>query len=124
MKLARIAGLLLLAAGSLAARAEVSGSYSGSYELQTRNGVRNVGVKLDVLEVKGENVKAKVLMSANDACSGEYPMAGKLKKAHLTLHSTQKSGRAGDCTFSLSGDFEGDKLVGKTGGGRTLILTK
>jgi hypothetical protein len=79
----------------------------------------------DVQEVaKDGKVTGEVLMSNNGACDGTYPMAGKLAASSLSLKSTKKSGRAGDCSFGMNLRLEGDKLAGKTTGGRAITLTK
>lgn len=118
---------LLLSFGSVDATADavLAGTYKGSYQLATRTGNTNVGITLDVKEVSKEGkVKGEVLMSNNGACDGTYPMGGNLAAGKISLKSTKKSGRASDCSFGMNLRLEGDKLVGKTAGGRAITLSK
>ena len=117
---------LLLASGAAAsADAVLAGKYKGNYTLATRTGNVDVGITLDVKEVaKDGKVTGDVLMTNNGACDGTYPMGGKLAASNLSLKSTKKSGRAGDCSFGMNLKLQGDKLVGKTTGGRAITLAK
>ena len=114
---------------AMAQESKLAGKYTGSYTLKTRTGDTQVGVKLDVKEVDGNKVKGTAELQGSGACDGTYPMAGKLIKASLTtsslsLKSTEKGGRAKDCSFGVNLKPDGDKLVGKTAGGRSITFTK
>jgi hypothetical protein len=119
-----LAALLAAATLAYAATPLAPGTYTGGYELSTRTGNTTVGIALEVTEVKKDKVAGTLRMSKNGACDGEYPMAGTYKDGTLAMKSTKKSGRAGDCSFNFKAKNEGDKLVGKTGGGRELTLKK
>ena len=124
MKRTVIATLCMPALAALAADTLAPGKYAGGYELQTRTGPARVSIQLDIAEVKNDKVTGTVAMIGSGGCDGDYPMEGKYSKGSLSLRSTQKSGRAGDCSFNFKVKPEGDKLVGKTGGGRDLTLAK
>lgn len=116
--------LATFAIGSAAAQSNLVGKYNGSYTLKTRTGDTQVGVRLDVKEVQGDKVKGTAELNGTGGCDGAYPMEGKLSKARLSLKSTEKSGRAKDCSFGVNLKQDGDKLVGKTAGGRELTLAR
>jgi hypothetical protein len=124
MKRIVLAALSLAALGATAAEPPAPGKYSGGYDLQSRTGVSHVSVVLDVKEVAKDKVSGTVAMNGTGGCDGDYPMEGRYLNDELSLKSTKKSGRAGDCAFSMKVKPEGDSLVGKTGGGRDLTLKK
>jgi hypothetical protein len=116
--------LAFAAPHALAADALEPGKYTGAYDVQTRTGSGSVGVDLDIKEVKAGKVKAVALVSRNGACDGEYTMEGTYKAGKLSLKATQRAGRSGDCNFGFTASPDGNKLVGKTAGGRALTLAK
>jgi len=124
MKRSLFAAFALSALAAGAADTLAPGKYAGTYDLQTRTGPVQVSIQLDITEVKKDHVAGTVAMMGSGGCDGDYKMAGKYAKGSLSLKSTEKSGRAHDCNFNFKVKPEGDKLVGKTGGGRDLTLTK
>ena len=124
MKRAIPAAVSMAALAAVAADALAPGKYSGGYELQSRTGMIPVAVVLDIKEVSKDKVKGTVLMNGTGGCDGDYPMEGRYRKGELSMKSTEKRGRANDCGFTMKAKLEGDKLVGKTGGGRDLTLKR
>ncbi len=99
------------------------GTYSGSYMGRGPMGDTQVGVQLIVVSVDDGLVKGTAKQFGGP-CVGEYPMQGKFEDNKLVMKATAKGGRAGDCSFSFNGVREGNKLVGATGLGRPLQLSK
>ena len=124
MKRTLLAALALAAFPAAAADTLATGKYSGNYEIQSRTGPVTASVVVDIKEVSKDKVTATGTVQGTTGCDGDFPMDGKFSKGTLSLKSTQKYGRAGDCTFNFKVKPEGNKLVGKTGGGRALTLTK
>jgi hypothetical protein len=106
----------------------VVGTYSGSYTFPGPVGDTPLGVKLVITDVDGDGVvKGRVELNSRGPCAGDYPMLGKLQEKKLVMRSTEKRGRAGDCSFSFNVVADGNKLIGTTGTsgtGRPLQLSR
>lgn len=124
MKRTLLAAIVASAFAATAADTLAPGKYSGNYEIQSRTGPVTASVVVDIKEVTKDKVTATSTVNGTGGCDGDVPMEGKFTKGTLSLKSTQKYGRAGDCTFNFKVKPEGDKLVGKTGGGRDLTLSR
>jgi hypothetical protein len=125
------AALLALGTASAAlAQADLVGKYSGTYTRTTREGDALVGVVLEVREVVDGKVKGTVQTwgassdSGSGGCDGTYPVEGTLAGSTLRLRTTAQGGPAKDCWFTVGLMVEGDRLVGKTRGGRPVRLRK
>jgi hypothetical protein len=120
---------IVLACATAFAQAPLSGTYSGSYIFPGIRGDTLLGVRFIVSDVDSNGtVNGKIELSSRGACAGDYPMRGKLEGNKLVMRSTQKGGRASDCSFSFNGVMDGNKIVGSTGAtegeGRPLQLAK
>ena len=124
MKRSLLAAFALSALAASGADTLAPGKYAGNYEIQSRTGPVTASVVLEIKEVTKDKVTATSTVNGTGGCDGDVPMEGKYSHGMLSLKSTHKYGRAGDCTFNFKVKLEGDKLVGKTGGGRALTLTK
>lgn len=103
---------------------DIVGKYSGSYQTENPNGSTvSVGVELTISKVENGIVSGTLKRFAADACRGDYVMMGKFNGETLGLRS-QKGGTTGDCTFSMSGKVEGNKVVGTVFGKRPLQMTR
>ena len=120
---------LALACAALA-QPNIAGKYSGNYTRTTREGDALVGVILEIREVVDGKVKGTVQTwgaasdSGSGGCDGTYPVEGTLTDNTLRLRTTAQGGRAKDCWFTVGLMVEGDRLVGKTQGGRPVRLRK
>ena len=107
---------------SLPALNAVLGNYSGNYMGTSGRGDRLQGITLEITSIEGENVKGKAvrmevpLPGWPAMCNGNYNLQGTLKGNALALHSTGKSGAAGDCSMALQLTVSGRKLVGTVDG--------
>ena len=100
------------------------GTWTGSYPFPGPVGPIQLGVQLIIASVENGLAKGTATLSTRGPCSGEYPMEGKSEDNKLSMKATAKGGRFGDCSFSFNVVREGNKLVGTTGTGRSLQLSK
>lgn len=119
-----VAGIAL--AGAIAqAQDSLVGTYTGAYSASSPTGnTRQNGVKLVIDSAENGVVRGTATLDTGGPCSGNYAMAGKLAGGRLVMRSTRQSGAAGDCPFGLNVAMEGNKLVGSTGGGYPIQLSK
>lgn len=100
------------------------GTYRGSYPVFTSMGGVQVGVQLIIASDENGIVKGTATTYSKHPCAGTYPMEGKRDGNNLVLIATAKGGRAGDCSFRLNLAQEANKLVGTTGLGNPIELSK
>ena len=100
------------------------GTWTGNYTFPGRRGDTLLGVRLQIASAEDGVVKGVATLSTRGACAGDYPMAGKYEENKLSMRATAKGGTAGDCSFSFNVVREGNRLVGTTGGGRPLQLSR
>lgn len=120
-----VAGLVVLLAVPLHLHAQDSpvGKYSGTFTVPTLTGDRQIGLELTIASVEGGKVKGAA-RSYSRSCGGDFPVEGTYEGSKLEIRSTAKFGPAGDCSFRMRLTVEGNKLVGETGGGRPIQLSK
>ena len=101
------------------------GTYNGSYTYPGGRGHSPISATVQLIIASVENGVAKgTATTFQNASAGEYPMEGKIDGNKLTMKSTAKGGRTGDCTFGFNVTQEGGKFVGTTGSGYPLQLSK
>ena len=118
---------VLSVAASAYAQDALVGKYTGSYALAVRDKEITVRLTLVIASVEDGVVKGTATTASSGSrppCDGDYPMAGKYEGNKLQLHATQKGGRTGDCSLALNLTVEGNKLVGTTGTGSQVQLSK
>lgn len=113
----------VFACGSVYAQDSLVGKWSGSFSIQTSRGEIKVGVELTIASVENGKVKGTAT-SYSKSCGGQYEMQGTYQDDKLALKSANKSGGAGDCWFGLKLTVDGNKLVGTTGVGSPIQLSK
>ncbi len=123
-----IAGVMFMAT-CVYAQESLSGRYTGNLLVNTQSqGTQSVGLALVIDSVEGGVVKGTATRFATGkvgrGCAGSFPMEGKLEDKKLALHSTGKSGGAGDCSLRLNLSVEGNKLIGTSGGGNAIELSR
>jgi hypothetical protein len=101
----------------------LSGTYSGTFDSQTRHGAQPVAVSLTIDKVEGDEVSATARLPSNGVCTGDYKLSGKYQSGHLTLASTSGNGVAG-CGFRVDVTHQGNDLVGSAQKGRAMRLSK
>jgi hypothetical protein len=99
------------------AQDSLTGTYTGSFTGAPPKEPQ-LGMELRINSVDQGTVKgtARVL---SGQCAGTYPMEGKYENNKLTMKATE-----GPCPFGFNVTQEGNKLVGSTGAGRPLQLSK
>jgi len=106
------------------AQESLVGTYTGSYTVPVSGyGPQQVGMQLIIASVENGVVKGAATVYRL-SCKGNYPMEGKYDGNKLVMKSTAKGGVAGDCIIALNVVQEGNKLVGKTGSGAPLQLSR
>ena len=104
------------------------GRYTGTYAFLGGSKENTVRLTLVIASVEGGIVKGTATNEGStgrkNPCGGDYPMEGKYEGNKLQLKSTEKGGRVGDCGLSLNLTVEGNKLVGTTGAGYKVQLSK
>ena len=131
MKVISAVAVTLMAFASIANAQDLSkGRYTGSYPQRTASGERPVGLVLVIDNVQAGVVTATATTTfqahgaGSPPCSGEYQMEGKYTDNKLRLRSKSTTARGSDCRLSLNLSANGDKLVGTTGGGAPVNLSK
>ena len=131
MKIIRAVAITLVAFASVASGQELrTGKWTGTRVEPTNAGGRPTGLVLVIHDIQAEVVKAtatetyQVHGNGGPACSGDYRMEGKYRDNKLRLRSTSTTARSSDCRLSLNLSLEGDKLVGTTGGGYPVMLSR
>lgn len=110
--------------GSAHAQDSIVGTWTGSYIFPSGRGDTPLGVRLSIASVEDGVAKGTATLSTRGPCAGDYPMEGKFEENTLSMRATAKGGAAGDCSFRFNAVREGNKLVGTTGGGRPLQLSR
>jgi hypothetical protein len=117
---AAITGVMFVA-NFACAQGAPSGTYSGTHSANIGN--KTSGLSLVIDGVEGELVKVTATSSSRH-CGGTFPMEGTLKGNKLTLSATAGHGQGGGCRLRLNLSVEGNKLIGTTGGGGPVELSK
>jgi hypothetical protein len=102
-------------------------TYNGTRTVQSRAGEAQVGMQLVVDSADNGVVKGTAKISARNratTCAGDYPMEGTYQENTLKLKTIEKGGVAADCGLILNLKHEGNKLVGTTGNGLAINLSK
>ena len=107
----------------LSAQESIIGTYSGHFMQKSQRGERSRALHLVISNLEGDVASARLTRQTSD-CGGEHPMQGKYDGNRLKLRSTEKGGAAADCSLSLDLTVEGKKLVGTTGRGEQVQLSK
>jgi hypothetical protein len=120
MKIAAAGAIaLVISSHAAAADSDLTGKYSGGYDVAVPSGTVRANVILNILSVSDGSVKAVLerITASRTArqppCDGQYPLEGTLKDNSLDLRATEKGGRAGDCGMRVRGTLQGTKLIGK-----------
>lgn len=132
MKSVAAIGIVILGSVSALAFAQdaLVGTYNGGYALTSGGREQQVGVTLVIASVDNGVVKGTATNQGiagskrGGACRGDFPMEGKSDGGKLTLRSTESGSKVGDCNLSLNLAVEGNKLVGTTGAGYKVELSK
>ena len=128
LALASLIAITMGHGGITYAQESVVGTYTGSYTQPTNSkyGDTTVNVQLIIASVENGVVKgtAKLYSTARFKCPGDYPMEGNYDGNKLAMKATAKAGPTSDCSFGLNVAQEGNKLVGKTGAGLSIQLSK
>lgn len=95
------------------------GRYTGNYF----DASDMIGLTLVISSIENGVVKAAATLGGR-GCEGQYPMQGTFQNNRLDLNATRKGGPAGDCPLSLSLAAQGNTLVGATGDGNKVQLSR
>jgi hypothetical protein len=117
MKLAVTTGLILLLGSTcLHAQQALVGTYNGTFTAKIRSSSAEiqVGLKLEITSAENGALKGTLINYGTAGCGGQYKLEGTYQDDKLQLTS-DKGGRAGDCTLQFQLTAEGNKLVGKMG---------
>ena len=103
------------------------GTYKGHMHMDSRM-MTEVGMDLVIEHAEGGFVTATLTqynkrVEAGGACNGKFPMKGTFRANKLRLR-TKTGGDAGNCPFGFEAVKEGDKLIGRTGRGAQIELSK
>ena len=125
MRTTAVASLMMSLAVPLQLYAQdsVVGKYSGSVSRATVKGEMQVGLDLVIASVDNGAVKGSATSYAKN-CGGAFPIEGTYVGNSMDIKSTASFGSAGDCALHLLLRAEGNKLVGETGNGRPVQLSK
>lgn len=96
----------------------VAGRYTGSFTAARGPKPFEAGVELVVSNVEQGVVKGTARVLAGQ-CAGTYAMEGNFANNKLNM-----KGSGGPCPFGFSATKEGNKLIGSTGAGAPLQLSK
>jgi len=101
------------------AQDSLAGKYTGSITRQQGS----KGLTLVIDSAQGGVVKGTATRTEKN-CKGDYPVEGKVEANKLKLSALKKGGLAGDCSVNWDLTIEGNKLVGTTGSGHQIELSK
>jgi hypothetical protein len=121
--MAFVSSIAVLAQGVSYAQESLLGTYTGSDVFPSARGDTSIGVKLVITSVAASAVSGQVELGGR-ACGGDYPVQGKYEDNRLVMTAIAKGGSASDCSFSFDVAVNGNKLVGTTGNGKALRLSK
>ena len=114
-----IAGIMLISSGCYA-QDSLSGKYTGT--------IGGSGLTLAIDSVDSGAVKATIAVSYTSTrltyCNGSHPLAGTLKGQDLELHLAPNAEKAKDCPFKVLLTVNGNSLIGATGSGVKVELSK
>ena len=117
--------MLLLASLVHAGESSLVGRYTGTFQVQdnyTPN--RILGLTLVIKKVTEGKVEATGQVHARGPCHTPFPMVGTLKGNQLQLQTVRHEGQDSDCPAVVKLTVDGSKLVGTTGGGLPVRLSK
>lgn len=124
----RTVAALLVAVGMAASQAVLAdelepGKYTDSIARMGQRDIEQWGVAV-VIESVEAGVAKGVATRYRGNCQGDVPIVGHLEGSTLTLRERAKGGRGGDCGFRATLRVEGKKLVGTTGAGEPLEMSR
>lgn len=99
------------------------GKYTGSMTKMTNRNIQQWGVAVLIESVEDGVVKG-VATRYQGNCRGDVPIQGRLEGNTLKLRESSKGGPAGDCGFRATLTVEGNKLVGTTGAGEPMEVSR
>ena len=124
------AGLLLalgFASFACAEESSIVGRYTGTFDAPgTQRQNVPVGLTLVIDKVVDRKIEATGQIHPLGAaqCVGEFPMAGVVNGKDLRLRNVKPFGRTNECNLVLRLTVDGSRLVGTTGGGRPVQLSR
>jgi len=120
-----VALMLLFASLVHAEESTLVGRYTGTFQVQdnyTPN--RTIGMTLVIQKASEGKVDASGQLHARGPCHTQFPMVGTLKGNQLQLETVRPEGKDSDCPIVLKLTVDGSKLVGTTGHGLSVRLSK
>jgi len=108
-----------------AEESSIVGRYTGTFQAQDNYMPgRTIGMTLVIQKVADGKVEATGQLHARGPCFAQFPMAGALKGNQLQLQTVRPAGKDSDCPMVLRMTVDGSQLVGTSGRGLPVRLSK